>query len=187
MPIPAPRKMAVARDSWFHIHRSVAANQPMMNAFKPASAVGEAIATVASGSGSVERNPGRRGLASRWKVNGRMPSKVVRSIQPKYSSACVEPVRGNLRQLAIRLGRKAKAIIQRNPRLGFCVLTNQTPVIGPVNAPTKGRKKPRTKRLATAQATICDQRVERTFVVIVLHNLCRRASDQMAGAIRRLT
>jgi hypothetical protein len=62
---------------------------------------------------------------------------------------------------------RLKAIIQRNPRRGFCVPTNHTPRIGPVHTPTGLKKKPRTKRLATAQATISELRLDLTFVGIL--------------------
>src|SRR5271166_1559841 len=115
-------------------------------------------ATAASGSGRVERKSGRRGLVRRWKVKGRTLNRAARSIQATYWSAWDGPVRGNSRQFATRLGRKAMANIQRNPRKGFCVPTNQTPRIGPVHMPMKWKKKPRTKRPAMAHAAICDRR-----------------------------
>src|ERR1035441_7684811 len=113
-----------------------------------------------SGRGSVARNPGRRGLARRWKRKGRTVRRAASSIQATYSSAGPRPANGNWRQFANRLGRKVRTICQRKPSLGLCVPTNQTPRIAPVHAPRSGTKKPRRKRLATAHARICGQRLD---------------------------
>src|ERR1019366_2942890 len=99
----------------------------------------------------------------------------MRIIHPTYSSARPGPVIGKLRQSVAALGRNAKTINQRKPRRGFCVPTNQTPSRAPVQAPKSGMKKPRTKRLATAQAAIYDQRVNLTFVDILRFSFLRRA------------
>src|ERR1035438_8935878 len=101
-----------------------------------------------SGRGSVERNPGRRGLVRRWKRKGSTVSRAASGIQ------------ATSRQFAIRLGRNMRTICQTNPRRGLCVPTNQTPRIAPVHAPRIGRKKPRRKRQATAHARICRQRLD---------------------------
>src|ERR1039457_2211442 len=120
-----------------------------------------------SGRGSVARNPGRRGLARRWKRKGRTVRRAASSIQATYSSAGPRPANGNLRQFATRLGRKVRTIIHRNPRRGLCVPTNQTPRIAPVHAPRREKKKPRRKRLATAQARICRPRLDWTLLDIL--------------------
>src|ERR1017187_6045538 len=120
-----------------------------------------------SGRGSVARNPGRRGLVRRWKRKGSTVRKAASSIQATYSSAGSSPASGNLRQFATRLGKKVRTICQRNPRRGLCVPTNQTPRIAPVHTPRSGRKKPRRKRQATAQARICRQRMDWTLLDIL--------------------
>src|ERR1035441_8526694 len=107
-----------------------------------------------SGRGSVGRNPGRRGLARRWKRKGRTVRGAASSIQATYSSAGPRPANGNLRQFATRLGRKVRTIIHRNPRRGLCVPTNQTPRIAPVHAPRREKKKPRKKGGADGHARV---------------------------------
>src|ERR1019366_1382502 len=139
-PAPAPKVAAILAGS--HPRATVRSTAPQ------------------SGRGSVDRNPGRRGLVRRWKRKGRTVSRAASSIQATYSSAGSSPASGNLRQFATRLGRKVRTICQTNPRRGLCVPTNQTPRIAPVQAPRSGKKKPRRKRQATAHARICRQRLD---------------------------
>src|ERR1017187_7480464 len=186
---PAAKTRPVARDSRFHIHMTIAAYQRMKKLDNPI--IGVALlcgtgtsagnATAASGRGRVERNPGRRELTSRWKVKGKTPSTAANSVHPRYSKAGIGPVSGNLRQPKSRLGMKLKATTQKSPRRGCCVPPNHTPRMGPAHAPT-GEKKPMTKRLATAQATICHQRLDLTFVGIVRSFYSGTALVHMAGA-----
>src|ERR1035438_6364711 len=186
---PAAKTRPVARDSRFHIHMTIAAYQRMKKLDNPiievalpcGTGTSAGSATAASGRGRVARNPGKRRLTSRWKVKGRAPSTAANSVHPTYSKAGKDPLSGNLRQPKIRLGMKPKATIQRSPRRGICVPTNHTPPMGPVHTPT-GEKKPMTKTQATAQATICDQRLDLTFVGIVRSFYSGTALVHMAGA-----
>src|ERR1700677_4990540 len=66
-----------------------------------------------------------------------------------------------------KAGMKAKASIHKNPRRIFCVPTNQTPRIGPVQLAMELKKKPRMKRETTNQDTNCAQRLEQTLVGIL--------------------
>ena len=91
-----------------------------------------------------------------------MASTAATNIQPRYATAWRGPVSGKLREPKISVGMKLKASIQRKPRRGFCVPTNQTARMGPVQAPTASEKKPRAKREATIQAMICDMRLGST-------------------------
>jgi hypothetical protein len=138
----------------------------------------DGIATDASGNGSVERNPCKRTLTSRWKVKGRTPSSAARRMYATSTSASSGLVCVKSLQSAIRWGMKLKATIHRNPRRGFCVPTNHAPRMGPVHAPTGDKKKPRTKRLATAQATICDRRLALTMVGILRFSFSNTLNEQ---------